>query len=106
MTAVSVLSVSPRQVRAMFRHFSGGNASILPLKMDSLAPSEGRGQRFESSWVRHHFRQICPCYRQCHPVLFRVRSAQGICSRRAETRSRLGAIASVARSEGCALKMV
>jgi hypothetical protein len=42
----------PRQVRVTFRRFIGGNAGKRSLKPHLKVPSEGRGQRFESSWVR------------------------------------------------------
>ena len=34
------------------------NVAISPSEPDSALPSEGRGQRFESSWVRHHFNDL------------------------------------------------
>jgi hypothetical protein len=70
--AMSALSPS---VRGMFRDKCEELSAWRPLKQGRGVFSEGRGQRFESSWVRHHFQTICPCYRQCHPLLFRLRSA-------------------------------
>lgn len=72
---VRAMSVLPPSVRGMFRENCLAMGADCTPKQHRLVFSEGRGQRFESSWVRHHFRQFCPCYRQCHPVLFRVRSA-------------------------------
>jgi len=53
MTVVSAMLVQTAFVPVNSRPKSGGYAGICYGEGGSLVPSEGRGQRFESSWVRH-----------------------------------------------------
>jgi hypothetical protein len=75
---VRAMSVQRASVRGMFRDNREGMSVRGPLNRGLGMPSEGRGQRFESSWVRHDFQTFCPCYRPRYPLLFTRRSAQGM----------------------------
>lgn len=55
---VSVSLASPRSVPPLFALETPELHGVCEGNEGVALPSEGRGQRFESSWVRHYFQQL------------------------------------------------
>ena len=79
---VRVMSALPASIHVMFSPEKRELRDKRTPKADLGKPSEGRGQRFESSWVRHFLSQICPCFRPSHPLLFAGCSDAKPCTQR------------------------
>ena len=79
--SVSVMLASPAFVPPFFAPETPRLLGICEGRDGIALPSEGRGQRFESSWVRHVFRHFCDAvtnacsrYRSCYAAMLPSRS--------------------------------
>jgi hypothetical protein len=75
---VSVLCELPRHIARNDSRSRPFKVTVSPLKTPRRVPSEGRGQRFESSWVRQFSAIVSSAQQQ---LVQRSVSASSICSR-------------------------